>query len=81
MEKQIQCPECKSYKIESFRLGAIIFGLSCLFGGFVVFYFFSNSYTIPIIFAALGVLSIFNGIRNGTEFKCKACNYKFKINS
>lgn len=78
MNEQIQCPECKSYKTESFRLGAIKFGISCVIGAFAVYYIFSNQILIPVILASLGVLCIINGIRTGNEYKCNACNYKFK---
>ena len=78
MEKQVQCPSCKSYKTESFKTNAIKFGLACIIGAFTVRYFFADSYIIPFCFGGLGVLCLINGLRITKEYLCKACNFKFK---
>ena len=39
MENQVQCPECKSYKVESFKYGATKFGLSCIISAGLIYYF------------------------------------------
>ncbi|WP_073404859.1 hypothetical protein [Mucilaginibacter sp. OK098] len=79
MEKQTQCPECKSYKIESFKSGAIKFGFGCIISALFFYYFFSAHLIITISFFILGALCIFNGFKNNKDHTCKACNYKFKI--
>lgn len=78
MENQVQCPECKSYKTESFKFGAIKFGLGCIMVAVIGFYFFPNYYIIAICFLVLGILCLINGFMKNSDFTCKACNYKFK---
>ncbi len=79
MITQTQCPECKSYKVESFKSGAIKFGLGCIAGAIIALIFLPNHYIISIILALLGLLCVINGVRNSDDFTCKACNYKFKL--
>jgi putative Mn2+ efflux pump MntP len=80
MDKQVQCPNCKTYKVESFKHGAVKFGVCCVISSLVCFYYFSLINKIAfIIITLLGVLCIVNGFRNSGDYTCKGCNFKFKV--
>ena len=79
MENQVQCPECKSYKVESFKFGAIKFGASCIIVALLMWYFFPGYHIVTIVMGLLGILCVFNGFKSNKEYKCKACNFKFEI--
>jgi hypothetical protein len=63
MNNQIQCPECKSYKTESFKLGAVKFGFGCIIGSSIEYYYFPNNHAITIYLFSLGILCIINGFK------------------
>jgi len=78
MAEQIQCPSCKSYDVGSFKQGALKFGFGCSIAAIIAFYGFDTTLYISIPFLLLGVLCIFNGIRNEDSYTCNGCKFKFQ---
>lgn len=77
-QEQVQCPSCKSYKVESVKSAAITFGIGCIVASLFSSYFFSINYWIVACFIILGMICIVNGVKSADDYTCKSCAYKFK---
>lgn len=79
MWKQVQCPTCKSYKVESYKFSSIKFGLWCIAAALFVLWI-TEHYILVFAFLITGVFFLYKAFRNSRDYTCKICRYKFKIN-
>ena len=82
--KQVQCPQCKSFKTQSIsvrsRVGLV--GVIFIFAGLVwAITIVGLVFTIPFLAIGVPILVVSFFIRETGEMKCKACEYRFNKSS
>lgn len=77
--KQIQCPECGSYKVKRQTQGMGITGFILLSLSFIFFFIFP---AVGLIIASLGILLMIMGIVGVTgmrnHMECESCGVKWE---